>query len=442
MTVGLCGTIGACDNSGLADWAGAGGNAGRPPISSRGGAGGDGGAGGSTAGTGGGAQGGAAGDGTAGTGGTGGAAGNAGSAAGGGTGGTDIVYDCPADDGTAAALTLAGLGLELPPNVADAGVGDAGAADEFEGLQLPGLIGWASHAGLGTATTIGGAAGEVVTATTAAELIDFASRTEPLVIRICGVIAAPELVVTSHKTLLGVGTGNVGGIDGGIRIGADGQNVRNVVLKNLHVNAGTSAVAGTGIRIDNAHHVWIDHCDLSNSFDTGAGIEVVRGADLVTVSWTKFHFTESTPDPEHRFGCRIGDHDNPDESAVMDPGHLNVTLHHNWFADNVRQRAPRVRFGDVHVFNNYYSVGTLLNDYSIWASTGSHVLIENNYFKGVVNPHEIQSAEGQILAIGNLYDGATGLIQSTGTAFTPPYAYTLDPALGIPALVTESVGPR
>jgi pectate lyase len=437
--VGLCGVIGACNDTNLWDQTG---TAGGPQISSTGGVGG------STAGSAGsgGQQGGDSGAaGTAGAGGNSGSGGTGSTAGGGGTGGTDVVYECPADDGTAAALTLAGLGLELPPSVgdagaSDAGTGDAGIGDEFEGLQLPGLSGWASHPGLGTATTIGGAAGEVVTATTAAELIDFASRAEPLVIRICGVIVAPEVRVSAHKTLLGVGA--FAGVEGGIRIGADGENVRNVVLKNLHVNARSSAVAASGVHIDNAHHVWVDRCDLFDAFDTGAGLQVVRGGDFVTVSSTKFHFTDNTPDPEHRFACRIGDHDNLTDSEAMDPGHLKVTLHHNWFADNVRQRAPRVRIGDVHVFNNYYSVGALLNDYSVWASTGARILLENNYFDGVVNPHELQGVDAQILAIGNRYNGATGQMESTGTAFTPPYAYTPDPALGLPALVTGEVGPR
>lgn len=444
MLVGLCGVVCACDNSGLADWGGEAGNAGRPPISSNAGGGGTSGG---NAGSGGAPQGGASGDGgAAGAGGGSGSSGTGGTAGGGGNGGTAVVYECPADDGTAAALTLAGLGLELPPSAPDAGVADAGDAgapesDEFEGLQLPGLSGWASHPGLGTATTIGGAAGEIVTATTAAELIDYASRPEPLVIRICGVIVAPEVNISSHKTLLGVGA--FAGIEGGFRIGAVGANVRNVVLKNLNVNARSSTAEKSGVQIDNAHHVWVDHCNLFDSYTVGgAGLQVVRGGDLVTVSWTKFHFTENTPDPEHRFGCRIGDHDNLPDSLAMDPGHLRVTLHHNWFADNVRQRAPRVRIGDVHVYNNYYSVGALLNDYSIWASTGAHVLVENNYFDRVVSPHELQGEDAQILAVGNRYNGTSGLREETGSAFVPPYSYTPDSTLGLPALVMGEVGPR
>ena len=51
---------------------------------------------------------------------------------------------------------------------------------EFEGLALPDLLGWATQPGLGTATTIGGAAGQVVTARTPEELAVYASSPEPL----------------------------------------------------------------------------------------------------------------------------------------------------------------------------------------------------------------------------------------------------------------------
>jgi pectate lyase len=422
----LCGTLGACDNSGLVDWnrngqGGTGAGAGpAAPVRSSGGSGGV-----SQVGSGAGAA---------------------------GTGSVDSPsVECPEDDGSAAALTLAGLGYQLPsgagtPDASSGAASDAGAADagggplEFEGLALPGLVGWATQPGLGTASTIGGGAGQVVTARSAEELIAWASRPEPLVIRICGTLRAPEVRVSSHKTLLGVGS--TATLEGGLRVGGEADYVRNVVIKNLRVNAASSTVNQEAVRLDRAHHVWLDHCELFDSAGDAA-LDVVNGSDLITVSWSKFHFTSDTPDSEHRFACRIGDHDQPDDVArAADGGRLNVTLHHDWWADDVRQRAPRARFGSVHVFNSYYSVGSRANDWSIWASTESRVLLENNYFQGVTNPHELNTSDAQLRALGNVYDGATGLMQSTGTAFSPPYAYALDVALAVPEQVRQGAGPK
>jgi pectate lyase len=428
----LCSAFGACDNSGLVDYKPTGlGGAGAGPAASAGAGTSPGG----SAGTPSGGSGGASGGGTAGS-------------------GSEPLAQCPADDGTAAALTLAGLGLSLPAAGEDAGVSDAGwdgggdaaASDagsvplEFAGLALPELLGWATRPGLGTATTIGGAAGQVVTARTPEELVAYASSPEPLVIRICGTLRAPTVRVASHKTLLGVGPAAT--LEGGLLVGGDSSYSRNIVIKNLRVNGAYSAVVREAVRVERAHHVWIDHLEL---FDTSgeAELDIVSGSDLVTVSWSKFHFTPDTPDSEHRFGCRIGDHNEADAIALAeDKGHLNVTLHHNWFADDVRQRAPRVRFGSVHLFNNYYSVGTRVNDWSIWASTDSRVLLESNYFQGVNNPHELNTVDAQLLSRNNVYDGATGSMQSTGAAFTPPYSYVPDSTLSLPDVVTARIGPR
>ncbi|HVZ31933.1 MAG TPA: hypothetical protein VG963_05885 [Polyangiaceae bacterium] len=364
---------------------------------------------------------------------------------------------CPDDDGSAAAFTLAGLGLSLPDQQLDAGMADAGSTAtgdaggagaatpdptvlEFAGLALPSLVGWAAQPGLGTATTIGGAAGPVVTAHDADELIDFASRPEPLVIRVCGTLRVPQLRVSSHKTLLGAGSAAT--LEGGISIGGGTDYVRNVVIANLRVNAAFSNVSLEAIRIDHAHHVWLDHAELFDAAGDGA-LDVINGSDFVSVSWTKFHFTANTPDSEHRFAFRIGDNNLPDDVAIaQDRGHLNVTLHHDWFADDVRQRAPRARFGNVHVYDTYYTVSSTPDDWLVWASTESRVFLENDYFLRVNNPHELNTPDAQLLAIGNIYDGATGSMQSTNGAFVPPYSYTADPALDVPALVMQGIGPH
>jgi pectate lyase len=323
----------------------------------------------------------------------------------------------------------------------DAGAPDASDASDAsddvgssapEGFSLPGLVGWAAQPGSGVATTIGGAVGRVVTANTAEQLEAFAQSDEPLVIRICGTLRSPNVRVSSNKTLVGVGTNPT--LEGGLAIrGTTDAFVSNVVVKNLRINASSSSIEGVGVMVDKAHHVWLDHGDL---FDAAGGLlHVVHGADFVSVSWTLFHFTAETPDQEHRFACMIG---NSDEDQAEDTGHLRVTLHHNWWADYIRQRAPRVRFGDVHLFNNFYS--TAGNDYSIWAALGSRVLLENNYFRAVTNPHELHDPDAQLLSIGNVYDGATGSMQSTGSAFVPPYVYEAEPAVGLRPIVQAGAG--
>ena len=96
-----------------------------------------------------------------------------------------------------------------------------------------------------------------------------------------------------------------------------------------------------------AQHVWFDHCDISDGTD--GNLDITNGSDFVTISWTKFHYTprtdpsgnDSTGAEGHRFSNLIGSADN----VPGDVGHLNITWHHDWWADNVNQRMPRSRPG-------------------------------------------------------------------------------------------------
>ena len=58
-----------------------------------------------------------------------------------------------------------------------------------------------------------------------------------------------------------------------------------------------------------------------------------------------------------------------------------MTLHHNLF-DKLGQRTPRVRYGQVHVYNNYYRiVHNPIYGYSWGVGTESATYAENNCFK-------------------------------------------------------------
>jgi len=98
-------------------------------------------------------------------------------------------------------------------------------------------------------------------------------------------------------------------------------------------------------------------------------LDITNESDLVTVSWNRF--------VNHDKVMLIGSSD----TATADRGKLRVTIHHNMF-DNLGQRTPRVRFGQVHVYNNYYKiVNNPIYVYNWGVGIESMIYAENNYFQ-------------------------------------------------------------
>ncbi|MFF3381036.1 polysaccharide lyase family 1 protein [Streptomyces sp. NPDC002680] len=201
------------------------------------------------------------------------------------------------------------------------------------------------------------------------------------------------LAVGSNTTIVGLGSGAV-------LKGASLQvkNADNVILRNLELRdaydcfpvwqpnsggLGDWKTAYDNIWLNSATHVWVDHVTASDKGHADADepthfarnylrhdglLDITNGSDLVTVSWSRF--------ADHDKAMLIGSGD----AAVGDRGKLRVTLHHNEFR-SVTQRAPRVRFGQVHVYNNRYLIDH--GDdyrYSLGVSTESAVYAENNAF--------------------------------------------------------------
>jgi pectate lyase len=133
-----------------------------------------------------------------------------------------------------------------------------------------------------------------------------------------------------------------------------------------------------------AHHVWVDHNTFRDKetldedqpqyfgvlYQVHDGLlDITNASDLVTVSWNRFL--------DHDKVMLIGSSD----SASADRGKLRVTLHHNLF-DNTGQRTPRVRFGQVHVYNNYYKIEHNPSYVYSWGvGIESAIYAENNFFK-------------------------------------------------------------
>jgi pectate lyase len=342
--------------------------------------------------------------------------------------------DGPAVNGVTEAPSAGSLigNEQAVDGVADVDAGAPAGDAESSAAALPELIGWAGVAGLGLATTTGGGTSAPILVQTAEELVEFARRPEPLTLAIAGTLDVGSIELASDKTLFG--TSVEATLRGAIGIGGTAESfARNVIVHNLRIDAASAVPRGDGIQIAFAHHVWIDHCEIRDA--AGGLIDIVHGSDFVTVSHTRFLYTDAAPDPAHRFAAIVG-HDAT--NAAEDQGHLRVTWHHNLWGENV-SRALIGRFGRLHLFNNL--AASPGNETVVEADVSAQVLLENNWFVGVASPHVILPGSGASLeASGNVYVETTGPRDAAGTAAAPPYDYPL--ATPVAALITGEAGPR
>ncbi|MCS7337803.1 MAG: immunoglobulin domain-containing protein [Verrucomicrobiae bacterium] len=297
-------------------------------------------------------------------------------------------------------------------------------------------FGHVGFADVGFALT-GGEGGQVVTATTGAELKAYADSNAKYVIYVSGTLysSGMEIHVRSHKTIIGLGT-NATLVGGGLYM----YNSSNIIVRNLTIR--NSSEDGIGIT-SGANHIWIDHCTIADCRD--GLIDIVKGADYVTVSWCRFYYTD--PANTHRFACLVGASDG---DASRDMGRLRVTFHHNWWGNMCIERMPSVRFGRAHIFNNYFNAPG--NNYCVRSRLYAECRIENNWFESVRNPWEVyltSGTPGKVFATGNRFVNVTwyentadGRIVPPGTdeVFAPPYSYTLDPVDSVPGIVSEHAG--
>ena len=196
---------------------------------------------------------------------------------------------------------------------------------------------------------------------------------------------------------------------------------KNIIIRNLTFK-GAGAVdkdAGDCLHIQGGTNVWIDHVDVYDGED--GNLDVINGANYVTISWTRFHYTSASK--EHQFSNLIGNSD----SKTSDDGKLKTTLHHNWWDDGVKERMPRVRFGQVHVANNLFSTNS--SSTCVRAGKSADLRVENNVFIGVNNPIDLYNGDYKaVYSAGNYTENVKKGSASSGTnknAFTPSYSMSL-----------------
>lgn len=316
------------------------------------------------------------------------------------------------------------------------------------------LVGWATQ---GSGTTGGGSA-TPVTVTTLSALQSAVQGTGAAVIYVKGVMAAGKLTVGSNKTIAGVCGAEIHGhieMSGSVNVIIRNIKIVGYAVGNCALDPGYDSSVGCSSGDDaislqkSAHNVWFDHCDISDGTD--GNLDITNGAYFVTVSWTKFHYTprsdnsgsDSTGASGHRFSNLVGG----DDGTTSDAGKLSITWHHNWWADNVMERQPRVRFGQNHIFNNLYTATG--DNYCVRAGIQAQILLEDNAFVGVKNPVQFNNTSDQTTAYitsnGNLFSGTSGtqVDKGGGTPFTtPPYTYTPDATAGLQAAVQSGAGPK
>jgi len=281
----------------------------------------------------------------------------------------------------------------------------------------------------------GGAAGTTVIVSNAADLRHYASATAPHVVVVSGTIdLGPDgrVNVASNKTLRGSGVTST--ILGTVHIG----NATNVIVANLNISADTGAPSSNdGITIAASSRVLVTKCSIFNSTD--GNLDIINGSDHVTVSWCKFYYTR---DNGHNFSNLIGSNDT-DVGSGDGRSNYRITWHHNWWSGQAKQRMIACRFGTSHLFNNYWDAAG--NDYCTEARNIAELFVEQNYFSGVKDPLAKRTAlptdVGLLMTLGNIFAACTGS-QSTSTdlVFVPPYAYRLQAAADVPALVQAGAG--
>ncbi|SHN06856.1 Pectate lyase [Duganella sacchari] len=356
------------------------------------------------------------------------------------------------------------------------------AATHAAGLD-PALQG-APADGFGSGTTGGSAAisSQIYTVASRPQLLAAIQRggLNPKIIKLAGTIDMSEGVPyanTGDQAIRGlirlpanttlIGADNTAGIINGHIVVA---NVSQVIIRNLKIvnpcdvgpiwdpndgALGNWNSAYDGIGVSGSDHVWVDHVTFTDGamsddllpVENGqvkqchdGALDITNASDYVTVSYNVFG--------QHRKNNLIGSSD----TATGDNGKLHITFSNNVFRDIV-SRAPRVRYGQVHLFNNYF-VGSKSHpaypyEYSVGVGQQAQILSNNNVFEiaGVTRCDEVVTpiggtVPGAFKDAGSVLNGAAlaGCSTPNSVAYSVPYAYSARPVALVKANAIAQAG--
>jgi pectate lyase len=208
-----------------------------------------------------------------------------------------------------------------------------------------------------------------------------------------------EFNVPSNTTLIGVGD-SAKLIDGFLTINA----TSNIVVRNIEFQAPIDLAPAykytkgseewnakfKAIAVVTGKQLWIDHCTFTDGAHEDTEIRTINGvtlpvmrhdglvdiedsSDYITVSYSVFKNHDKTN--------MVGG--SGDQNGAKERAYNHLTFSNNIWQDSV-QRAPRARFGQIHVYNNYYSGDTdntvYPASYYIGMGAESKILSESNAF--------------------------------------------------------------
>lgn len=308
--------------------------------------------------------------------------------------------------------------------------------------------------------TTGGAGGQTVRATTGtqihAALCGRASSSTPITIEVEGTVnhantakvsgtscntaaGVIELKQISNVTIVGVGAGAV--FDQlGIHI-RESSNIiiQNVTVRNVKKSGSPTSNGGDAIGMESdVRNVWVDHVTLEASGGESEGFDglfdMKDNTQYVTLSYSILRNSGR--------GGLVG-------SSETELSNGFVTYHHNLY-ENIDSRAPLLRGGIGHMYNNHY---LRINESGINSRAGARAKVDNNYFedsKDVLGTFYTDAA-GYWQVAGNVFDNVTWSARGTdnnpagpnpqsNTTVAIPYSFTLDAAACVPGVVSRTAG--
>jgi pectate lyase len=304
--------------------------------------------------------------------------------------------------------------------------------------QVPG---WASQNG---SVTGGGSAAET-NVTTYAQLKSAIENSAVKVIKVTGTITVTTRLSfqdQTGKTIYGangaklVSTNQTKDASGIINI----KRCKNIIIRNL-IFEGPGAYDTDGwdnAILDECTNVWVDHCEFRDGVD--GNFDIKNKSDYISVTYSKFHYLKppkaggSGGSDDHRYSNLIGSSD----GATGDRGKLRITFARCWWAPGCKERMPRVRFGKVHLVNNFFN--STVSNKCIAAGFEADLRVEANVFEGVKTPIDLMTGYTAVTAVDNVFTNTTGNQAGSKTAFTPPYSIVKLDKTAVKADVSANAG--